>query len=375
MKSKIPVAVLGATGSVGQKFIELLADHPWFEIHALGASERSAGKPYHEAVNWFMQRPIPQKIARMTVCDCHSAAVRQAAPEVKIAFSGLDSSVAGEIETEFAQAGIAVISNSRNHRMDEDVPLLIPEVNSDHLDLVPTQTTKGCIVTNPNCSTIGLVMALKPLYDAFGLEAVNVVTMQAISGAGYPGVPSLDILDNVIPYIGSEEEKMESEPLKILGTLEKKAPGEVAQSQSSTGENFQGAGQEVRIRNLDLPISASCNRVAVLDGHLECVSVKLREKVAPEELIMAWKSFTAQPQSLRLPSAPMQPIHYFQQENYPQPKLHRNLEAGMAVSVGRLRPCHIFDYKFVVLSHNTIRGAAGGAILNAELMLEKGLIK
>ncbi|MBP7460182.1 MAG: aspartate-semialdehyde dehydrogenase [Candidatus Delongbacteria bacterium] len=344
---RIPVGILGATGSVGQKFIELLSRHPWFEIKALGASERSAGKPYREAANWFMSSPLPQEIGHMTVLPCRAKDF-----PCRLVFSGLDASVAGEVEEEFAQAGCIVISNSRNHRFDPWVPLLIPEVNPDHLDSTRFQPYNGgMIVTNPNCSTIGLAMALKPLDDQFGLDLVQVVTMQAISGAGYPGVPSLDIIDNVIPLIKGEEEKMETEPLKILGKLQK--DGTIRQS------NFK--------------ISAHCNRVAVIDGHTESVTVKLKTKADPPQIIKAWREFRSQAQILNLPTAPLQPIYYHEQENYPQPRLLRNLDKGMAVSIGRLRPCPIMDYKFTLLSHNTVRGAAGGAILNAELLVKKGL--
>lgn len=339
-KKKIPVGILGATGSVGQRFIELLDNHPWFEITAVAASERSAGKPYREAVNWLMPSAIPQRIAEMIVQPC--------TPNLPCSwvFSGLDSSVAGEIESSFAEAGYVVHSNARNHRMNADVPLLVPEVNSDHLKLLPLQAyPKGKIITNPNCSTIGLVLALKPLLTAFGLEAVHVVTLQAISGAGYPGVASLDIMDNVIPFIKGEEHKMETEPLKILGTYKKN-----------------------KIDPSQIKISAHCNRVPVNDGHLECVSVKLKTKASKSDIIAAWRSFKGAPQTLQLPMAPLRPIHYFDEETFPQPKLHRNLDKGMAVSIGRLRECSLFDYKFAILSHNTIRGAAGGAILNAELM-------
>ena len=340
---KIPVAILGATGSVGQRFIELLNDHPWFEISELAASDRSAGKKYADAANWIMQTPLPNKFANMIVKKCEPNL------EAKIAFSGLDASVAGDIETEFAKNGYYIISNARNHRFDEDVPLMIPEVNPDHLDILKTQNYEGGIVTNPNCSTIGMVLALKPLHDAFGLEDVNVVTMQAVSGSGYPGVPSMDIIDNVVPFIGGEEKKMESEPLKILGSL--------------------GTG---KIENAKFKISAQCNRVAVIDGHLETVQVNFKNKPSKEEIIKVWNEFKSQPQDLNLPSAPKQPIVYFSEEKYPQPKIHRNVENGMAASVGRLRECPIFDYKFIVLSHNTIRGAAGGTILIAELMKAKG---
>lgn len=340
----IPVAILGATGSVGQRFVELLAHHPWFKIVAVGASEKSAGQPYGRAVNWLMNTPIPQEVAQMTVSRC--------LPDIpgEIVFSGLDASVAGEIETQFAQAGYIVISNARNHRMELDVPLLIPEVNSDHLELLKAQKfPKGKIITNPNCSTIGLTMALKPL-EKFGIEQVSVVTFQAVSGAGYPGVASLDIMDNVIPHIGGEEQKMETEPLKILGKYS------------------QG-----RILLSEIKISAQCNRVPVSDGHMECIAVKFRQKPSKEELVHAWESFRAIPQSLQLPTAPSRPIHYFSQENFPQPKLHRNLDKGMAVSIGRLRECPLMDYKFTILSHNTIRGAAGGAILNAELYVKRDI--
>lgn len=337
---KIPVGILGATGSVGQRFVEILANHPWFEITALAASERSTGKPYREAVNWLMASPMPQTVSEMEVKPC--------LPNLncEIVFSGLDSSVAGEIETSFAQAGYIVHSNARNHRMNADVPLLVPEVNSEHLQLAKEQRyPKGKIVTNPNCSTIGLTLALKPLLDSFGLEAVGVVTFQAISGAGYPGVASMDIIDNVIPFIKGEEQKLETETHKILGIY-----------------------RNGRIEPSSFKISAQCNRVPVQDGHLKCVSIKLKKRASKEEIISAWSSFTGAPQKLKLPMAPAKPIHYFHEETFPQPKLHRQLDKGMAVSIGRLRECALLDYKFVILSHNTIRGAAGGAVLNAELM-------
>lgn len=337
---KIPVAILGATGSVGQRFVELLAHHPWFEIVAVAASERSVGKQYKEAVNWLMPTPLPAAIANMVIKPC------VADIPCSIVFSALDSSVAGDIESSFAEVGYIVHSNARNHRMHPDVPLLVPEVNGDHLELIQGQRSKGKIVTNPNCSTIGLTIALKPIFDAFGLEAVSIVTMQAVSGAGYPGVASLDIMDNVIPYINGEEHKMETETLKILGKY-----------------------HNGKIEHSNFKISAQCNRVAVSDGHLECVSVKLRNKAQKSDLIAAWENFRGMPQKLELPLAPLKPIHYFREETFPQPKLHRQIDKGMAVSVGRLRECGILDYKFAILSHNTIRGAAGGAILNAELMI------
>jgi aspartate-semialdehyde dehydrogenase len=262
----------------------------------------------------------------------------------------LDSSIAGEVEEAFAKAGYIVVSNSKNHRMDSTVPLLVPEINPGHLKLIDKQNFGGgCIVTNPNCSTIGLALALKPLHDIFGLEAVNVVTLQALSGAGYPGVASLDTIDNVIPFIGGEENKVETEPLKILGILK---------------DNY--------IQFSDFKISAQCNRVPVVDGHLECIQVNLKTKGNEKEIIEAWTNFFGEPQKMNLPMAPLRPIYYFEEEKYPQPRIHRNLDKGMAVSIGRLRKDTLFDFKFVILSHNTVRGAAGGALLCAELMKGKG---
>ena len=347
IEEKIPVAILGATGSVGQKFIELLANHPWFQITELCASDKSAGKKYKDAVDWFLQSKMPESVGEIVVNKCEPVL------KSKVVFSGLDSSVAGEVETAFAKAGYKIISNSKNHRMDEDVPLLIPEVNPDHLEMINQQNFNGgAIITNPNCSTIGLVLALKPIHQQFGIESLNVVTMQAISGAGYPGLPAMDMLDNAIPFIGGEEPKMEKEPLKILGQLNTSGTVDLA----------------------DIKISAQCNRVAVNDGHLECVQVKLKNKPSIDEIINAWESFKSEPQKLKLPSAPKQPIHYYHEDKYPQPKVQRNLENGMATSVGRLRECSLFDYKFVILSHNTVRGAAGGTILIAELLHAKGYL-
>ncbi|NWG27125.1 MAG: aspartate-semialdehyde dehydrogenase [Ignavibacteriaceae bacterium] len=345
-EQKIPVGILGATGSVGQKFIELLANHPWFEIAELCASDKSAGKKYKEAVDWFLPSQLPEKIGEILVQRCEPKL------KSKVVFSGLDSNVAGEVETQFAEAGYKVISNSKNHRMDENVPLLIPEVNPEHLELLKLQKYgEGCIVTNPNCSVIGLVLALKPLLDNFGLEEVNVVTMQAVSGAGHPRVVKLDIDDNVIPFISGEEQKVETEPLKILGSL-----------------NLN------KIVFNDFKISAQCNRVNVTDGHTECVQVKLKKKASAEEIIHVWQNFESVPQKLKLPLAPLKPIHYSKDESFPQPKHQRNADKGMAVSIGRLRADKIFDYNFVILSHNTVRGAAGDAILCAELMRAKGII-
>ncbi len=345
-KEKIKVGILGATGSVGQKFVQRLEGHPYFEITEVAASQRSIGKRYKDAVDWILTGKAPESVANLPVKACEPQL------DCRLVFSALDSGVATEVETTFARAGHVVVSNVKNHRMDVDVPLLIPEVNPAHLELLPFQRYgEGKIVTNPNCSTIGLVMAIKPLLEVFGLEAVNVMTMQAVSGAGFPGLSSMQIMDNVIPYIDGEEEKLQQEPLKILGRL-----------------------QDGAIKRFDLPISAQCNRVAVTDGHTASVQLRLKQKAEAHEIMEVWKRFRAEPQKLQLPSAPGRPIHYFTEPGYPQPRLHRNLEKGMAVAIGGLRDCPLFDYKFTVLSHNTDRGAAGGAILCAELLKEKGYL-
>ena len=338
--NKIKAGILGATGMVGQRFVELLQEHPWFEITELAASEKSANKSYEEVMEgrWKVSSDIPEKARKMLVKECKPNL------DCRIVFSALDSSVAGHIEEEFAKNGYIVSSNSKNHRMDEDVPLLIPEVNPEHLSIIKQQqkrTGKGFIVTNPNCSAIGLVIALKPLQDAFGLKKVFVTTMQALSGAGYPGVASLDILDNVVPYIGEEEEKMQTEPLKLLGKAE-----------------------DNKFKFADIKITAQCNRVHVKDGHLETVNVELGRKAEPEDVKKAFQNFNPL-KGLSLPSAPNPPIIVREELNRPQPKYDRDAGNGMAVSVGRIRKCSILDYKFLVLSHNTIRGAAGAAILNA----------
>jgi aspartate-semialdehyde dehydrogenase len=345
----IPVGILGATGMVGQQFIALLADHPWFKVTYLGASERSAGKRYTEAAAWRLPNRLPDDVARLVV----EAASPTNAP--KLVFSGLDSSVAGEIEAAFAQAGHIVVSNSRNYRMFDTVPLMIPEVNADHLKLLEVQGAaqgwQGRIITNPNCATVVLAMALAPLRQ-FGLTSTIITTLQAISGAGYPGVPSWDILGNIIPHIGGgEEEKIETETKKILGAL---------------------AG--ARIENHPVRLSATTTRVPVQNGHTGSISVGLDQKPTPDAIIDAWRSFRGRPQELDLPSAPPQPLVYLDEVNRPQPLLDANRDGGMTVSVGRLRPCPLFDYKFVALGHNTIRGAAGAAILNAELMHSEGLL-
>lgn len=346
---KIKVGILGATGMVGQRFVDLLQNHPWFELTEIAASGKSANKTYEEAMEgrWRVSSQIPEKVGKIRVRDCKPDL------DCKLVFSALDSSVAGPIEEDFASNGYIVSSNSKNHRMDEDVPLLIPEVNPEHLLVIEKQKKrfgKGFIVTNPNCSAIGLVMALKPLNDAFGLSKVFVTTMQALSGAGYPGVASLDILDNVIPYIAGEEEKIETESLKLLGAIK--------------NNEFSYA---------NIKISAQCNRVNVKDGHLEAVNVELIKKAGLEDVINAFKNFNPL-KKLNLPSAPNPPIIVREEIDRPQPKYDRDAENGMAVTVGRIRKCNILDYRFLVLSHNTIRGAAGAAILNAELMKVRGLL-
>ncbi len=343
---KIPVAILGATGSVGQRFVTLLVNHPWFKIAALTASERSAGRPYGEAVSWMQEQALPSAVAAMEVLP-----TTVGASPCRLLFSALDARAADSVEAELAAAGHFVVSNAGSHRMDADVPLVVPEVNAVHLELAAGQSYSGAIVTNPNCSTIGLVMALKPLADAFGVSEVQVVTLQALSGAGIPGVPSMAIADNLIPYISNEEEKIESETRKILGRLDRGA-----------------------IEPASITVSAQVNRVAVTDGHTECVSVRLGRPAGLEEVRQALASFTAEPQSLDLPSAPARPIVVRSEPDRPQPRLDRSAGGGMAATVGRLRPCPILDYKFVALSHNTLRGAAGGAVLLAELAVAKGLV-
>ncbi len=353
MKTKHPVGILGATGMVGQRYIQLLENHPWFEVSWIAASDRSSGKTYGEAAKWRLDTPLPERIAKMVV----SPAEPESAP--KIVFASVDAAIAREMEPKFAAAGCAVITNSSAFRMAPNVPLVIPEVNADHLHLIEEQPWRkesgGYIVTNPNCSTIGLVMALKPIEERFGVETIFVTTMQAVSGAGYPGVASMDILDNVVPFIGSEEEKMEAETLKLLGSL-------------------KGHGVE----SLGAKITAHCNRVPVVDGHTECVSIKLGKKlgreVTREDILAAWAEFNPLG-GLELPFAPAQPVGWTGQNDRPQPRLDRNCGNGMAVTVGRLRPCSVLDWKFVLLSHNTVRGAAGATILNAEMLVSMGKLE
>ncbi len=354
-KQRIPVAVLGATGMVGQRFIELLQGHPWFELVALAASEQHGGRPYAESTRWRLPGgDMPASVASLPVVSCKPDAMPVG---VRIAFSALPGGdVAEQAEQAFARAGIAVFSNAKNYRMAPDVPLLIPEVNADHIAVIPHQRRQrgwsGCIVTNANCSATPLVMALKPLQQAFGVSKVLVTTMQAISGAGYPGLSAYDMLDNVVPYIGGEEEKMESETLKMLGEWRE-------------GEGFV---------NAPMVVSAHCNRVPTREGHLECASIELERTASPEAIIEAWNSHEPEPQRLNLPSAPKHALLYRTESDRPQTLYDRDSGNGMSVTLGRLRPCPILSYKFVMLGHNTIRGAAGGSLLNAELCVAKGIV-
>ena len=349
MSGKIPVAVLGATGTVGQKFVRLLADHPWFEVTAVAASSASAGKPYGEVARWRELTPIPDRVARMTVVE---SAPPIAAP---IVFSALDAQVAAPIEQAFARAGAFVVSNTRTHRMDADVPLLVPEANVEHLRLIDRQREvrgwPGAILTNPNCVAAPLALALAPLHRAFGVEKIFVSTMQAVSGAGYPGVASLDIVGNVIPFISGEEEKFEREARKILGTL--------------TADGVEPAS---------LTLSAHANRVPVIDGHMEAVSVGFRQRVTPEQAIAVLRDFQADPCVAKLPSSPKPPIELDLRDDRPQPRLDIERGGGMAVTVGRIRPCPLFDLRLVILGHNTVRGAAGQAVQIAELLVSEGLV-
>jgi aspartate-semialdehyde dehydrogenase len=347
MSAKLPVCILGATGTVGQKFVRLLAEHPWFEIAAVAASSASAGRRYGDVVRWREQADLPARVADLTIAEC--------APPLpgEVAFSALDADVAGPIEQAFAAAGAYVVTNTRTHRMEPDVPLLIPEANADHLVLLDRQRDArgwgGAILANPNCSTAALALALAPLHRAFEVDRLFVSTMQAVSGAGYPGVPSLDALGNVIPYIGGEEEKIERECRKILGTL------------GSAG-----------VEPADFAVSAHTNRVAVIDGHLETVSVGFRRRVAPEDAVAVLREFKGSPCVADLPSSPNPPVEVDSRPDRPQPRLDLDRGRGMAVTVGRIRPCPILDLRMVVLGHNTIRGAAGQAVQIAELLVADG---
>lgn len=350
MTAKIPVSILGATGTVGQKFVRLLAEHPWFEIASVAASEQSAGRRYGEIVRWRETTPLPDRVAAMTVARCE--------PSIpgRIAFSAIEADIAGEVERAFARAGAYVVTNTRTHRMDPDIPLLIPEVNHEHLGILVRQQRErgwsGGIVANPNCSTAGLVLGVAPLHKAFGIRRLFVATMQAVSGAGYPGVASLDALGNVIPFIGGEEEKMEQETAKILGSF--------------AGEAISAAA---------IATSAHTNRVPVIDGHLEVVSVGFGRRVTPEEAVAALEAFRAEGDVATLPSTPARPVEVDRRADRPQSRLDLDRGAGMTVTVGRVRPCNLLDIRLVLLSHNTIRGAAGAAIQNAELLVARGYVR
>jgi aspartate-semialdehyde dehydrogenase len=350
MKEKIRVGVLGATGAVGQRFVELLADHPWFELAALTASDASAGRRYGDACRWFLSSDMPSNVADIAIHETSPAI------DCDLVFSALPGRLAGPVEEDFASAGYGVFSNASAHRQDPDVPLLIPEVNPDHVSLIVAQRAgrgweRGFIITNPNCSAVMLTMALAPLHAAFGVRSAVVTTMQGLSGAGYPGVPSLDALDNVIPYIGGEEEKLALEPRKMLGKV-----------------------RDGSIEFADFAISAHCNRVPAREGHLETVSVALENPAEPEEILQTWRDWCPLPQQLNLPTAPQPPLIVRAEPDRPQTRLDRDAGRGMAVSVGRVRSCDVLDIKFTVLGHNTIRGAAGASVLNAELMVAQGMI-
>jgi len=341
----IDVAILGATGMIGQRFVSLLDGHPWFRVKELVASERSAGKTYGEAARWVLDAPIPAWARDMPV--------RRSSDDLDadVCFSAIPGDIAGEVETTLAKRGHKVFSNARAHRWDADVPLLVPEVNADHAQLVRRQGKDGFIVTNGNCSTIVLVMTLKPLVDAFGVDRVGVTTFQAVSGAGYPGVPSLDILGNVVPFIGGEEGKVESEPLKMLGRLDARG-----------------------VHPADILVSATCVRVPVTEAHSMAVSVGLGRAATPQEVAEALRDFRGRPQELKLPSAPERPVHVFEQEDRPQPRRDWSLERAMAVSVGRIRKDPLFTVKYFASGSNTVRGAAGSNVLGAELLKAEGLL-
>lgn len=346
------VGILGATGAVGQKFIRLLENHPWFTISTLGASKRSAGKKYKDAAHWIEKTELPSDAADMVVSECDPSKFKS----VDFVFSGLDSSVAGDIEKAFAEAGIPVISNAKNYRMHDQVPLLVPEVNPHHAELIKKQPFNtdgnGWIVTNPNCVSVPLSMSLKPLDDAFGIDSLVVTSMQSISGAGYPGVASLDIVANVVPYIGGEEDKVQTESAKLLGSI---------------------AGDKTKFR--DFPIQATAVRVPTIEGHLLSVSVKLKN--SPSDFQEVRKAFTDWKNpiaDLDLPSSPDNPVRLYEEDRYPQPRLHAEREGGMQTAVGRLRKGTVMDIGYVTMAHNTIRGAAGGAILNGELLAAKGYL-
>jgi aspartate-semialdehyde dehydrogenase len=348
--SRIPVAILGATGAVGQRFVTLLADHPWFEVTALTGSDRTVGQPYGSACRWVLPEAMPAYARDLMVLPTEPGF------EARLAFSALPSDIAQSAEPALAAAGYAVCSNASAHRMAPDVPLIIPEVNPDHTGLVAVQRSgrgwPGFILTNPNCTSTGLTIAFKALQEGFGLRRAVVVSLQALSGAGYPGVPSLDVVDNVVPYIAGEEEKVESEPRKMLGTL-----------------------RDGAVELAPVTLSAHTNRVAVSDGHLVCVSVEFEQPATPEAVAACLGAFEAPPVVRGLPSAPRPVIEVRPEPDRPQPRKDRDAGRGMTTVVGRLRPDPLFHVKFIVLSHNTIHGAAGGALLNGELLVAQGLVK
>ncbi len=349
IKQKIPVAVLGATGMVGQRFVQLLADHPWFELAAVAASERRAGMQYGETCKWVLDGEMPEKASELIVQPT------QPGLEARIVFSALPADWAREVEPEFASAGYIVCSNASAFRTAPDVPLLIPEINHDHLHLLEIQRKQrgweGLIVTSPNCTTTGIALPMKPLHDLFGIEKLFAVTMQAVSGAGYPGISYLDIEDNVIPYIGGEEEKIEQETRLLLGTM-------------NEGQRELAA----------IGISAQANRVSVKEGHTVCLSVGFERKPSLYEVVNALKDFKGTPGFPELPSSPKQILVVRDEDDRPQPKRDRGVNEGMSVVVGRIRECPLLDYRMVTVSHNTLRGAASGSILNAELLVAKGFV-
>jgi aspartate-semialdehyde dehydrogenase len=351
MNKKIPVAILGANGSVGQRFIQLLENHPWFEVKCLTGSDRSIGKHYAQTCHWILPERMPDAVKEMVLQENEAAA-----KECRIAFSAMPADQAKDVEPALAAAGLAVVSNASAHRMDADVPILLPEINPEHTALVgvqrKNQNYKGFIVTNPNCTSTGLTISLKPLLDAFGIEQLFAVSLQALSGAGYPGVASMDIIDNVVPYIKGEEEKVESEPLKMLGKVD-----------------------DNHIKMAGFVISAHTNRVAVTDGHNVCVSIKCSKDVKPRDAIEVMKAYQCPEISRELPSSPWPVIQLRDEPDRPQPRLDRGTGNGMTTSVGRVRVDPIMGLKYVVLSHNTIRGAAGGAVYNAELLVQQKLVE
>ncbi len=357
-RKKIPVGLLGATGMAGQRYLQLLENHPWFDVVYLAASPRSAGMKYREAVSgrWHMDSPMPKSVEGLTVQSIEK--VKEASKECALVFSAVSSDVARNYEELYAKAGCAVVSNASAHRWTKDVPMVIPEINPHHLELINIQRKKrkwkrGCLVTKPNCSLQSYLIALFALDKIWKPKQVLVTTLQALSGAGHPGVASLDAVDNVVPFIKGEEDKSEKEPSKILGHIHR---GTIALRKKPV-------------------ISATCTRVPCIDGHLATVSVNFEKKPTKRQIIKTWRNFRALPQELELPSAPESPILYLEEDDRPQPRKDRMAGKGMAVTVGRLRPCPIFDHRFVCLSHNTIRGAAGGGVLIAELLLAEGYVE